>query len=410
MTTRLRWLAFAGFIASLAAGAVACGETTTTTTYNRCHQVECGEGFVCDTRDGECKCGDVNGPTCKAGEICNAESSVCFSPKCEFSDCKNGESCDPLDGECKCGQNKCQAGEQCVDQVCVSNDLCKGKFCFGGLLCDPEDGLCKCSGVACEPGESCADGECVKDPCAGKNCTINSICSREDGSCHCMGPTGPVCTQGEACIMDTMACVGTNLCDDVVCGAGTACDPADGKCHCGGTYASNSPVCEVGQTCIDGECIGGDLCHDVQCKQDYQCDPKFGLCRCGDASTGPVCDEGAICTAISAKWTCAQPCTLMGSPTGCEANQACIYNVDLKGGLAYCGPKGGKGQDQTCLSAEDCAENFVCLDTGGTARVCKALCEDDDGCTSVQVGAQCIKGGTTADKLPKPFGFCHKLF
>lgn len=406
MTNRLRWLAFAGFIASLAAGAVACGETTTTTTHNLCYEVECGEGLVCDPGTGQCRCGSVTGPTCKAGEVCNATTGVCFSPKCEFTACDDGESCDPVDGLCKCGQTQCQAGEQCVDQVCVSNDLCKGKACRGGNVCDPEDGICKCLGVACEPGESCTDGECVKDPCAGENCTINSICSREDGACHCMGPTGPVCTQGEACILDTMACVGTNLCDNVVCGGGTACDPADGRCHCGGTLASDSPICEDGQTCIDGECIGGDLCKDVQCQVDYQCDPKGGICRCGSAADGPVCADGDICTTIDAKWTCAQPCTLLGAPTGCGPDLACIYNPDLKGGKAYCAPKGGKAQDQTCVSAQDCAEGLVCLDLGGTSRVCKTLCTLNADCSSL--GAFGCFGGSEYN-LPTPLGFCTKV-
>lgn len=406
MTTRFRWLALAGFTALLAAGAAACGETTTTTTFNLCHDVECGENLTCDPTNGLCTCGGQGGQICKTGEVCNADSGVCFSPKCEFQPCDKGQTCDPLDGVCKCGDAVCQDGETCVDLTCVSGDLCKGASCGAGLVCDPEDGRCKCFGVACEPGQSCIEGACTDDLCAGVNCTRNAICSRADGACHCMGSTGPICTKGEACLADTMTCEGTSLCDGVVCGGGTACDPADGKCHCDGTMASGSPICDPGQTCINGKCIGGELCKDVECPEDYQCDPRDGRCRCGDATAGPHCAPGEACTYMLEKWTCAQPCTLLGSPTGCTDDTACILDVSLKSGQAFCAPKGTKGKDQECVHAYDCQEGLVCIESGDT-KACKTLCSRDGGeCSTLGSGFFCY---FELDRMPDDIGVCLKL-
>lgn len=406
MTTRFRWLALAGFTALLAAGAAACGETTTTTTHNLCYMVACDEGLTCDPADGHCKCGGPGGPTCKPGEVCNADSGVCFSPKCEFQPCDKGQTCDPLDGVCKCGDTKCQDGETCVDLTCVSGDLCKGKSCPSGQACDPSDGHCKCSGVVCELNESCIEGECMDDRCAGVNCTINAVCSRADGSCHCMGSTGPICTTGEACVADSMLCEGTSLCDGVVCGGGTACDPADGKCHCDGTYASGSPICEAGQTCINGKCIGGELCKDVECPEDHQCDTKSGICRCGDASAGPICEPGDACTFMLERWTCAQPCTLLGSPTGCENGFSCVLDVSLKSGQPFCAPSGTKNNDQECVFAYDCKEGLVCMH-GIDTKACKTLCSrDGDECAGLGSGFRCF---FDLEEMPDDIGVCTKV-
>ncbi|HWV38776.1 MAG TPA: hypothetical protein VN033_09910 [Vulgatibacter sp.] len=402
MTTRLRWLALAGFIALLAAGAAACGETTTTTTHNLCHNVKCDEGLACDLADGQCKCGGAGGLICKPGEICNAESGVCYSPKCEFQACDKGQTCDPLDGVCKCGDTQCQEGETCVDLTCVAGDLCKDAQCGPGLVCDPEDGICKCAGVACDPGQSCMDGECVEDLCAGVNCTLNAICSRLDGACHCMGSTGPICGTGEACVAETMTCEGTDLCAGVICGGGTACDPADGKCHCDGTMLSNSPICDPGQTCIDGRCVGGELCRDVQCPADFQCDPRTGLCRCGDANDGPVCEAGQTCTNIRNEWTCTQPCTLLGAPNGCENGEACVLDVSLASKQAFCAEVGVAEDGDECVQAYDCKENLVCLDSG-TTKVCRTLCTENDECAPFGSNFMCFKH---PDLMPEGYGWC----
>ena len=61
-----------------------------------------------------------------------------------------------------CADVTCEAGETCVEGVCVADD--------------------PCADVTCEEGETCTDGTCVADdPCADVTCDEGQTCT--DGVC-----------------------------------------------------------------------------------------------------------------------------------------------------------------------------------------------------------------------------------
>lgn len=97
---------------------------------------ECPSGFRCDWEAVECRefnrCDEV---TCAAGFLCNRRTQKC---------------------EDACKTTTCLEGERCEAGVCV--DACEGVSCGNGERC--ESGSCV-SVCACASGETCVDGTCV---------------------------------------------------------------------------------------------------------------------------------------------------------------------------------------------------------------------------------------------------------
>jgi hypothetical protein len=96
--------------------------------------VTCGlAGTVCSDDDGECHCGDVDGPQCGEGQICDQEAATCLAEVCAEVVCLlEGTICGD-DGECHCGDpggpvcgeyESCDAGESACtpflpDAICT---------------------------------------------------------------------------------------------------------------------------------------------------------------------------------------------------------------------------------------------------------------------------------------------------
>lgn len=396
MTRKFRWLGLAGLVACMAAVA-ACGEDKKEEpTPSACEGVVCTDGMACNPAFGACTCGDGD-LTCEDGTVCSLDPTpTCVSIRCEFTTCTNGLSCDSDDGLCKCSGVSCEDGEWCIQGQCVAGNRCEGVVCQANETCDPSDGACRCGeGAGCGFGQRCEDGECRASLCEGNQCGAGFTCSEDDGLCHCGGAEGPVCSGGEACVVDEdgARCEGVDLCADAAtrCGVGTTCDRADGQCRCGGV-GSSAPVCEDGQTCHEGRCVGGDVCAGVQCSGGNSCDPEDGLCKCGGLF-GDTCTTDEVClNRNDGKEACVQTCEPLRSGQ-CGEGQGCYFNpVAPGGGQAFCGKAGTLPVDSTCRGDMECAPGNHCsIPTGGTSGKCRAFC-------SVSERPQC--GGA---------GFCAPL-
>lgn len=398
MTHKLRWLAVAGLMALLSAGAIACGTTTTTPqeqwtycTYPPGEEPTCeDENLVCDPHDGICKCGGVGGPICHEGETCviePGEAAYCVSDRCSLVQCTDGLSCDPADGECKCGGETCGDGERCLDNQCVSQGLCSGVHCAPSETCDPTDGFCKCGGEQCGVGSICIEGTCQTDPCLGVNCGTNLYCNPNDGLCHCGSEDGELCATGSACVDagEGFVCEGPRLCENVDCPSGTTCDPDDGLCHCGG-IGPDSPVCDEGMMCNPATktCIFGNQCENVECEDGLTCNPENGECTCGGVF-GIDCAEGELCVSVGGMPACAAPCNPIGqegqNPHPCGQGWGCY--VDDKnperGGFCAPLPTSAKGKDQACTASTECGMGMHCIKpVNGSETVCKPYCDSSD--------------------------------
>ncbi len=413
MIAKLRWLAFAGFVALLAAGTASCGDKEVTITRALCHDVVCDEanGFECDGSTGQCLCGGLGGVSCLPGAVCIKEPTPqCGTNQCEFRNCERGMSCDGLTGDCQCGGDVCADDQVCVDNACKTIDRCTETACGGSLTCDPEDGRCKCLGQICGDGERCIDGQCTESLCFGMNCGLNNTCNPADGQCHCMGFSGPVCQTGDACLAETLGCAVSNKCDDVVCGGGTVCDPVDGLCHCGGTNNTGAPVCDVGQSCVDGKCLGGMLCapggipNDCGGSSNYlSCDPQDGVCKCGGVG-GPVCGDGETCAFLNEKFVCAKACDILKIPTGCGADEGCYFDREMG---TFCAEKGEVKVGDDCEGPSECEEGLYCSNSK-----CAVLCDTtladggDADCITAGAEVQCVDAFRSINVAPPHLGLC----
>lgn len=374
-------------LVALAAAAAACGndDKKETKTPSLCEGVVCAGESVCNPDNGLCVCGEGD-LICSAGSVCVVEPTpTCISDRCEFTSCTNGQSCDPTDGLCKCGGDVCGDDEQCIQGNCVAGDACLGVVCLENETCNPDDGSCRCGdGAGCGFGERCDEGVCKEDRCAGNPCGNGLTCSQEDGLCHCGGETGPVCSNGEACVVDGAGarCEGVDLCADAEtrCGAGTTCDRTDGTCRCGG-LGPDAPICGSGQTCHDGRCVGGELCADeaTRCTGGTTCDPEDGVCKCGGLF-GDICGAGTACLNDGTDAACVQTCNPLLQTTGCGAGQACYFDADaVGGGVRYCAPAGNIPASSTCRASTDCVAGYHCdMAPGAATGKCMPFCNVDD--------------------------------
>lgn len=407
MTRKFRWMGLSALVA-LAAAAAACGDDDKEPKApSLCEGVVCTGDSVCNPDDGLCVCGE-GGLLCKDGTICSLEPTpTCISDRCEFTSCSNGQSCDPTDGLCKCGGVSCEGDEQCIQGSCVAGDACTGVVCLENETCNPDDGSCLCGdGAGCGFGQRCDEGVCKEDRCAGNPCGAGLTCSQEDGLCHCGGDAGPVCTNGDACVVDGEGarCEGVDLCADAAtrCGAGTTCDRADGSCRCGGVGA-DAPVCSEGQTCHDGRCVGGELCADVSCAGGTTCDPEDGVCKCGGLF-GDICGAGQSCLNDGSDAACVQTCNPLLTTTGCGQGEACYFETDaVGGGQRYCAPVGTTPAGSTCRSTTECVPGYHCdVEAGASTGKCVAFCDTNARPPCSDPAAFCVPLNSDMNNL----GFC----
>jgi len=166
---------------------------------------------------------------------------------CEFqSGCINADDCpDPP---------ACQTNKQCVDTVCVYDDVADGQH----ASC-PDDSL------YCNGNEACQSGSCVSsgNPCAddGYSCTTE-ICNETAQSCI-TDYDHLVCEDGNECTDDS--CIGPG--GDAV----TGCN-----------HSFNTGPCDDGDSCTSGDRCSSGACQPqaniISCTDDDGCCPS----SCGE--------------------------------------------------------------------------------------------------------------------------------
>ncbi len=370
------------------------------TCIDRCVDVSCEAGEVCDPRTGLCDTGAAPCGTCVTDIDCGGELDRCVAlvaePCDESDDCDFGGVCES--GECvrrRCGSD-CSATQNCP----------AGLSCFdltdGSRQCLPPTLLCEspCDTTTCPSGQNCDDlsGVCVDSQLSlcGAACTNNAICGEQSDRCLDLG-NGPICTitcddstpcpLGYLCFdhgADTGSCVPDNTgfvcdaCDAITCNTGSYCHPISGRCE-----AAPSP-------CVDDrQCAADELCNGV----DGRCEP-IGT-PCDFDSRLSVCDfSNFACTAVTpgSQGTCEPRCF---SSTDCPTEApVCVARHGLFGSVCAASPALGAEScgslasslfevGRPCADMSDCfGDTQLCLDAGDAdvGAFCSMTCADDGDC------------------------------
>ncbi len=198
-----------------------CGATCERTTgacVDRCAEVNCGVGRVCNPQDGACLPGNQGlCDPCEINDQCRDEGAICVlidnrealcSPPCD-DDCPAGYECSGISGvetrhctpvvrTCNdmCVGVRCPAGEQCNPLTGECNDRCAVQVdCPGAPYCHVQSGECRPTGAGnVAEGQPCtADDQCASGlVCSGF--VILSVCSRPcDVDANCAN--GTMCSQ-----------------------------------------------------------------------------------------------------------------------------------------------------------------------------------------------------------------------
>jgi hypothetical protein len=165
-----------------------------------CVGVSCDGGTLCDPVDGQCKCGGPGGPVCAGNQLCSLgpPSSCEGGAQCTLSDggakqCPAGFSCDTEDGLCKCGGMNgqlCAPGDAGIPpEVCVLTTLqqsCKRPCDIRTPDCPTGLG-CYFDSEASTPVTYCAAPTGVQD--AGQPCNSPTQCygGAPPQALHCNG-------------------------------------------------------------------------------------------------------------------------------------------------------------------------------------------------------------------------------
>ena len=360
---------------------------------DRCADVDCTDGDVCDPWTGECveplgacdtgcttaaTCGDgpedfcVNMPNTSDGERacltgCNPQADVTECPInffCAPLTAEEGTTeglCFPLDSTCvdRCADADCADGQNCNELTgqCepVEYGFCE-KGCTTNSQCGGQNDVCLNLGIG--DGGHCWQ-DCSDDPSV---CNDNYECSRLQGT------TLSICLPtGRSCDM----CYGTS------CYPGGVCDPVSGECV------------ELQQDCTVEGCPAGKLCDPVS----TQCVSAGRACS-GDSWAADCDNVVTACTThrSGTEGTCEEICA---TDTDCPTGESCVdTNLrklclpdDLNGPLT-CGTLGasstgvgrpcGSGQS-SCPSSAD-----ICVQDANLDGFCSRACSGDGDCDAGQ--------------------------
>lgn len=291
------------------------------TCVDRCANVECGEGFNCDIRTGDCvrselelceACGDLGNVSCggqrdlcinvgePAGVICTEDCSETGECPNEGYNCvilqnSTRRVCIPIGGDClRCQGINCDDGESCnpLTGECVAPaEDCNQAGCDRGFICNPDDGECELIGEACT-FETRFDCFGPVRKCSASRTRADGVCAvicGDDGDC----PAGaPHCTDlyrvGELCVPDGLG--GPTTCGNTApegvgigrpCGSGVQARCPNDAPTCIERVEPNIPgFCSLSCT-TDADCGGNGTCQELRGREGRFCTPPNCLCLAG---------------------------------------------------------------------------------------------------------------------------------
>ncbi len=278
-----------------------------------------------------------------------------YGGKCTTqADC-DGAAC--LDGVC-CASAQCGTCEACspVDGQCAAvTNAPDPDTCSGTSSCDAS-GQCKNgAAVACTAGGDCASGFCADGVCCDSACTgACEACDRpgqegtcgfvtgsaKHGVCPGAGPCGASCTGLDA---ECQFAVKETECGGVCSGGILTRSSCDGQGNC---FAAGPSACPGNFACESSEACATSCSSEQDCAAGYVCDG--GQCR--QPLGGSVCSDD-----FTTK-----------DPSGAE--HSCTP-YKCAGGVCR----------ESCSSAGDCADGFVCSDEFRCSPL-RAPADDGGGC------------------------------
>ena len=340
----------------------------------------------------ECIMGD---DCCPSG--CDANLDDDCSPSCGNGVNEEGETCD---GDCP---EKCNDGNSCtIDAKTGSAENCNVSCTYQEITeCAMADGCCpsgcnavldddcspSCGNAVTEPGETC-DGDCPEDCGDGNACTIDEMTgSNENCNVACAHTIKTQCKHKDDCCPSGCDAVSDDDCSPS-CGNGVnePGETCDGDCP---------EVCTDGNACtIDSKTGSAENCN-VACsfQEITECAMGDGCCPAGcnaniDDDCSAKCGNGVIEPGETCDGDCRKSCddesactidTLTGSEENC--NVACSYQV-----INAC-----EYGDGCCPTGCDATTDDDCSPTCGNGVIeppnefcdglCIDSCEDGDACT-----------------------------
>ncbi len=219
--------------------------------------------------------------------------------------------------------------------------------------------------------------------------TIDADPSRPDSTLVGGDIDASTCASSPCDLVDQCGCAAPNVCDlDVSNLPNTHCRPV------------NSPGMDESTCASFNDCAGGFVCVSAAdeascrryCRTNADCDAPRGACviTLVDGSTEI---PGAV--------VCSSNCDPINPAAGgCPATWGCYPGVIDPDGvpgngdettIGDCAPAGAGTQGATCAANSDCAQGFLCINTGVTTE-CLRMCNTAVGDCSGSPGTTC--GGT----------------
>ena len=328
---------------------------------DRCAEVTCAEGWVCDPQDGACNRALELCDPCTNSAQCGGATDLCLTfPDGELG-CATDCAADPAgcpDGFTCSGVNSgTETLQVCVPENLTCVDRCTGVTCDEGQSCDPFTGACIAPGGMCDPCSTSDQCGGALDRClglAGPPCETNADCASE-----------------EVCDADSGTCVG-GFCG-LDCSAGQSC-PDGAGCF---NFAGGEQCLPIRLDCLD-------RCADVVCEAGFNCDDLSGECVRSEVSAcGAPCDSSAecggyedLCLTVTTGRQCYYSCEADQPP--CPIGYGCFT---VFSGGRFCLPSTGDSSCDACASVR-CPEGEECVPFDGSCVPAATACRTDDECAS----------------------------